>query len=224
MTVLALETSGSTCGATVVSNETPSGWRTLSSVESMIPAIHEEAIVTIVETALCLSRCTFDTLDAIALSSGPGSFTGLRIGASFVKGLCFDGRISLLAVPTSDALALACAKRATAALPKIVTAIAANRDLLYVGTYMADGSPDVAVQAVRSAEALQFTVEGAAVVGPAALVLAPRASSGVEYLSSRWIAEYACEAIDTGTPWTDIGTFQPEYRQDFVGGKPGSPG
>jgi tRNA threonylcarbamoyladenosine biosynthesis protein TsaB len=188
----------------------------------MIPAIHEEAIVTIVETALGLSRCTFDSVDAIALSSGPGSFTGLRIGASFVKGLCFDGRLSLLAVPTSDALALACARRAGSLPRLIVTAIAANRDLVYVGKFGADGSPKEEVLAIPSAEARNCVLDDTAVIGPAASTIAQRASFGIEFLSSRWIAEYACSAIDAGKQWTDVATYQPDYRQDFIGSKPAS--
>jgi tRNA threonylcarbamoyladenosine biosynthesis protein TsaB len=44
---------------------------------------------------------------AVAISIGPGSFTGLRIGLSFAKGLAYAGRIPLVAVPTLEALALA---------------------------------------------------------------------------------------------------------------------
>jgi len=44
-------------------------------------------------------------LDAIAISMGPGSYTGLRIGVSAAKGLCFAHDLSLIAIPTLDALA-----------------------------------------------------------------------------------------------------------------------
>ena len=44
-------------------------------------------------------------LDAVAVSMGPGSYTGLRIGVSTAKGLCFGANKPLLAVPTLQALA-----------------------------------------------------------------------------------------------------------------------
>ena len=47
---------------------------------------------------------SFADLSAIAISAGPGSFTGLRIGAGFAKGLCFDGKTKLIAIPTLLAL------------------------------------------------------------------------------------------------------------------------
>lgn len=45
------------------------------------------------------------TIDAVAVSSGPGSYTGLRIGVSEAKGLCFGADLPLISVPTLDVLA-----------------------------------------------------------------------------------------------------------------------
>lgn len=50
-------------------------------------------------------------LDAIAISMGPGSYTGLRIGVSMAKGLCFGAGKPLIAVPTLQALALSVSSR-----------------------------------------------------------------------------------------------------------------
>lgn len=50
-------------------------------------------------------------LDAVAISIGPGSYTGLRIGVSMVKGLCFGTGKPVIAVPTLQALALSVSSR-----------------------------------------------------------------------------------------------------------------
>jgi tRNA threonylcarbamoyladenosine biosynthesis protein TsaB len=219
MTIIALETSGSTCGATVITRTQAAGWQVLSCVESMIPAIHEEALVTVLETSLLLAHHTLDTVQAIALSAGPGSFTGLRIGASFVKGLCFDGRLSMLAIPTSDALAHAAARRMGSQQQEIVTAIAANRDLVYAGVFHPDGSPHTTVMLLPSNEARQLCGPGRLVVGPAGTSLAASQASGIDHLSSRWIAECASSWIEAGAGWTDVPSFEPDYRQAFVGNR-----
>jgi len=52
-----------------------------------------------------------EDLDAVAVSMGPGSYTGLRIGVSLAKGLCFGGDVPLVAVGTLQALAAAVADR-----------------------------------------------------------------------------------------------------------------
>lgn len=44
----------------------------------------------------------FSDLDAVAVSGGPGSYTGLRIGATCAKGICYSLRVPLIAVPTMD--------------------------------------------------------------------------------------------------------------------------
>ncbi|MDR1258645.1 MAG: tRNA (adenosine(37)-N6)-threonylcarbamoyltransferase complex dimerization subunit type 1 TsaB [Tannerellaceae bacterium] len=58
-----------------------------------------------VEEALALLRCRDMKPDAIAVSSGPGSYTGLRIGVSLAKGLCFGYDIPLISVPTLEIIA-----------------------------------------------------------------------------------------------------------------------
>ena len=52
------------------------------------------------------NNLNLEDLDAVAISKGPGSYTGLRIGVSAAKGLCFSLDIPLISVPTLDSLAL----------------------------------------------------------------------------------------------------------------------
>ena len=87
------------------------------------------------ERGLRVSDC-----DAVCLSMGPGSYTGLRVGSSTAKGLCFGGGIPLLAVGTLDVLA---AQAIAAGLPEgcryIMPMIDARRMEVYTATYSAAG-------------------------------------------------------------------------------------
>ena len=87
------------------------------------------------ERRLKVSDC-----DAVCLSMGPGSYTGLRVGSSTAKGLCFGGGIPLLAVGTLDVLA---AQAIEAGLPEgckwIVPMIDARRMEVYTALYSAAG-------------------------------------------------------------------------------------
>ena len=67
--------------------------------------IHAEVITLFIEELIASAGLKFTDLDAIAVSSGPGSYTGLRIGISTAKGLCYALDKPLIAVETLDAMA-----------------------------------------------------------------------------------------------------------------------
>lgn len=67
---------------------------------------HAEKLGTFVDEALAFVDSHELTLDAVAVSCGPGSYTGLRIGVSMAKGICYGRNIKLLAVPTLELLAV----------------------------------------------------------------------------------------------------------------------
>ena len=66
---------------------------------------HSQTLLTMVEDVLHRSALTVDELDGIAVSSGPGSFTGIRIGISAVKGLAAAHRIACVGVSTLRGMA-----------------------------------------------------------------------------------------------------------------------
>jgi tRNA threonylcarbamoyladenosine biosynthesis protein TsaB len=66
---------------------------------------HAEKLHSFIDQVLAESRTLKSSLQAIAVSKGPGSYTGLRIGVSAAKGLCFAMDVPLIAIPTLEALA-----------------------------------------------------------------------------------------------------------------------
>ena len=67
--------------------------------------LHSERLLATVDWVLEEAGIAFSDVDALAVSIGPGSFTGLRIGAATWKGLAFGRGLPLAAVPTLDAMA-----------------------------------------------------------------------------------------------------------------------
>ena len=67
---------------------------------------HAVKLGTFVDEALSFADSHAIPLDAVAVSCGPGSYTGLRIGASMAKGICFGQDLKLIAVPTLELMAV----------------------------------------------------------------------------------------------------------------------
>lgn len=66
---------------------------------------HSETLLPMVESMLHAAKCTMQEVDAFAVSAGPGSFTGVRIGVAAVKGMAFAGDKPCVAVSTLEAMA-----------------------------------------------------------------------------------------------------------------------
>lgn len=66
---------------------------------------HSETMLPMIENMLSKCALTIDDIDAFAVSEGPGSFTGVRIGVSLIKGLAFDKNKPCIGVSTLEALA-----------------------------------------------------------------------------------------------------------------------
>ena len=103
MSILAIETSTTICAVAIVSNGRVIAEQTLSE-----PQAHSEQLLGLVDKVLSVKAIERNSLDAVAVSIGPGSFTGLRIGLSVAKGLCFAWDKPIIAVPTLTALAWNC--------------------------------------------------------------------------------------------------------------------
>ena len=101
MKVLALETATLTGGAAIVDDSAG----LIGEVRIDVKVAHSERLMPSVEWLLEASNLTIEEIDAFAVSIGPGSFTGLRIGVSTVKGFAYAANKPIVPVPTLDAMA-----------------------------------------------------------------------------------------------------------------------
>lgn len=99
MKVLGIETATPLCGVGLVGDD---GF--IADSRLLRGYAHAERLPGAVKNLMADADVTWKDLDGVAVSIGPGSFTGLRIGLSFAKALAFAHDLKLLAVPTMDAL------------------------------------------------------------------------------------------------------------------------
>ena len=98
--ILSLETSTPICSVALHHNGVLLEEKSLD-----VPGAHSEKLMGMIEELLDESGFSIEQMDAVAVSEGPGSYTGLRIGVSVAKGLAYARDIPLISVSTLKALA-----------------------------------------------------------------------------------------------------------------------
>ncbi len=119
--ILALETSGRKCGVALWDDELR-GW---SETEGDLR--HNEILFLQVDALLEENGVSPADLRAVAVSSGPGSFTGLRVGMAAAKGLSWSLHLPFLAIPTMEAMV----RTAPADKKRVLTLMPARADEVY---------------------------------------------------------------------------------------------
>ena len=154
----------------------------------------------LVKEVLDAAGITAGECDAVCVSAGPGSYTGLRVGVSTAKGLAFGAGIPLLSMGTLDILVEGVEE--TPAF--IVPMIDARRMEVYTAVYSADGS--------------RLTEVEARVIGPDAFaeyLEHPNARFREAFPLARHMARRAQEDFDA-RKFQDVAYFEPFYLKDFI--------
>ena len=173
----------------------------------------------LVKEVLSDAGITAGACDAVCVSAGPGSYTGLRVGVSTAKGLAFGAGIPLLSMGTLDILVEGVEE--TPAF--IVPMIDARRMEVYTAVYSADGSRLTEVEArVIGPDAFAEYLEQGEVlfVGDGALkcqevITHPNARFREAFPLARHMARRAQEDFDAGK-FQDVAYFEPFYLKDFI--------
>ena len=99
--ILCIETSTTSCSIALAKNG-----QVVALKENNEGLNHSVLAAPYVEEILKEYNIEVEDLDAVAVSMGPGSYTGLRIGVSLAKGLCYGANIPLISIPTLQALTI----------------------------------------------------------------------------------------------------------------------
>jgi tRNA threonylcarbamoyladenosine biosynthesis protein TsaB len=134
--ILGIETATSICSAGIADGE-----RVAAEIRFNIPNIHAEVLAESIEHLLRLSGTSLRRIEAIAVSIGPGSFTGLRIGLATAKGLAFASGKPLVTVSTLLAQAAASGRGQRAegrGRDTIIPVIKARQDEIYAASFRSE--------------------------------------------------------------------------------------
>lgn len=191
---------------------------------------HARKVGVFVDELLRETEIAPDDLDAVAVGKGPGSYTGLRIGVSFAKGLCYGLQKPLVAVGSLDALAEVAREDYEAGILAVddweraylCPMVDARRMEVYAQIFDAEGRPqnEVTAEVITPDSFAAFRREGRPLVifGNGAHKCAdvlPDATLVEVAPSARGLARLAQQALDEGRT-EDIAYFEPFYLKDFV--------
>ena len=133
MYILALDSTSPTATVAVTDGETLMGLYTVNTKNT-----HSETLLPMIESLLASLSLTVDDIAMFACAEGPGSFTGVRIGAATIKGLAFAKNKQCVGVSTLHALAL---NIAALRIPAIICPVMnARRNQVYNAIFASDGA------------------------------------------------------------------------------------
>jgi tRNA threonylcarbamoyl adenosine modification protein YeaZ len=172
--LLVIDTSGPECAAGIYD----AGAACLVSAQSAtIGKGHAEVLPGMIETVAAEAGLALNMLDRIAVTVGPGSFTGIRVGVAMARGLALALKIPAVGVSTLQVVA----EPALGHNMAVLALIDARRDELYAQLFSSDGAA-ISQPAALSAEAAHdlAKMHGAVPVGSGAHILAGKASPQID--------------------------------------------
>lgn len=225
--ILAIETATGVCSVALLRDG-----QVIGLLESGEHNAHSRILHVLIDRLLWECGTTLSDLKAVAVSKGPGSYTGLRIGVSAAKGFCYAKDIPLIGINTLECMAAGMKKSVLQMeLPAnylLVPMIDARRMEVYSAVFNPMGL------SVRETEAEVITADSFADLRKTnTLILAGDGADkcrnlltgdGIIYLdnftaSARFMLEPAMKAFNEQR-FENVAYFEPFYLKDFIAGKP----
>ena len=225
--ILCLETATPVCS--VALND---GCCTLALRETEGQNAHSEKITNFIREVMETARIDYKQLDAVAVSQGPGSYTGLRIGVSTAKGICYAADLPLMAIDTLEAMAYGMKMKLGSQITEndlLIPMIDARRMEVYAAVFDAQLNKieDTAARVIdenafedlRNDHHLWLFGDGA----PKLTKLfenQPNISVVDGFRPSAAYMLPLAEKLLREQRFVDVAYFEPFYLKDFVAGKP----
>ncbi len=218
--ILNIETATSACSVAIARDGV-----IIAREESNEGNVHAEKLAVYIDAAMKKASLPYSSLNAVAVGTGPGSYTGLRIGTATAKGLSYATDKPLIAVPTLKAMAMAAAKKLNRTDLLYCPMIDARRLEVYTALYDSTGKETSPVHArildehsFSEYKAIAFFGDGM----PKMKKLFANDSSKLWlddiYASATNMCSMA-EEMYLAKQFSDVAYYEPFYLKDFVAGK-----
>ena len=224
-TILCIESATPICSIALVQNGIVTHIRETDELQS-----HAASLMVFIQQVLISAGLTVSAIDAIAVSKGPGSFTGLRIGVSTAKGLCFAQDKPLIGIGTLKSMAIGMIKAYQISETSLLFCpmIDARRMEVYTALYDINANELIPVSAkiidessfakVLKNQTIVFAGDGS-VKCRALLEHHPNACFlNQEIVSAANMASLSNDAFLNGL-FENVAYFEPYYLKDFIPGK-----
>ncbi len=213
--ILNIETATKNCSVSLAKNGTTVLWKEIAEQGYS----HAEKLHVFIEEILKESGINFQEIKAIAVSKGPGSYTGLRIGVSSAKGLCYALGIPLISIDTLQVLT----KQVVIENGLIVPMIDARRMEVYSAVFDANHTKIMEVQAeVLSEDSYAEITENIYFIGDCqekCQTVLTKANftflSNIVFPSAKDMSALSFAKF-TQNDFEDVAYFEPFYLKDFM--------
>lgn len=217
--ILNIETSTNVCSASIAKNG-----EIIAIKESMEDRSHASLLTVFIDELLTENNINTNEINAVSVSEGPGSYTGLRIGVSVAKGFCYAKNIPLIAVNTLRAMAIMAKETIVDENILLCPMIDARRMEVYSSLFNNDATErretlaevidETSYSENLKDNKIAFFGDGAdkckALIKNKNAIFIPNV-----YPSAKYMAKLSQESFDAND-FKDVAYFEPFYLKDFV--------
>lgn len=210
--LLAIETTGEMCSAAVLLNE-----NVFIELNHLQKHIHSQKLIDMIDIVLAQAKIKLKELKSIAVSMGPGSFTGLRIGVSAAKGLAYGSSLPIIPVKTFEALALQLTETITNEITFNIISSASIDDAYFSKYQIVQKKPEVRIQTELVERTALVNLISSNELNYGNVILQNTEITNVNiraYSIGRWAYLFGSDLLNY-----DYDNLEPNYIKQFVGKK-----